>query len=105
MRNALSLAIAALALAGCASRLEAAKSAYNAGDYPEAKAKLAMLEKDAPGLPTCRRAEFELYRGLTLLALGDQQSARSSLEKAKTQPTCFEKEDTARLDLALESSK
>jgi len=100
------------ALAACGPSLGSARSAYHKGDYPAAKEALLAIETEEVKKGGCARAEYELYRGLTHLGLGDKSAARTWLGWAKGHSetifrenlhSCFGREDISRMDLALET--
>jgi len=104
---------ASLGTAACAASLESAKSSYDKGDYAGAKAALVEIEKAEIAKGGCARAEYELFRGLTHLGLGDKANAKQWLEWARGHnevllreklQTCFGKRDLTRLDLAIETA-
>jgi len=68
---------------GCAGPLSDGEDAFRDGHYPEAKQELASLERESRSWDEARRAEYALYRGLTLAALGDRGTAGIWLREAK----------------------
>ena len=60
-----------------------ARRSSRLGATPEAKATFAALEGDSRGWNDARRAEYALYRGLTLGALGDRPQAVVWLRDAR----------------------
>jgi hypothetical protein len=58
-------------------------SAYEVGRYPEAMNALLHAEPSELEVVPERRARYALYRGLTHLALGDDESAARWLAEAK----------------------
>jgi len=102
-----------LGLVACAPTLESAQATYKKGDYPGAKNAFIAIEKDTLAKGGCDRAEYELYRGLTHLGLGDKTNAKLWLEYAKGHNDtmfkeklneCFGKDDLSRLTLGLETA-
>jgi hypothetical protein len=71
-----------LGLAGCSGVLGGAISQFEGGQYPAAKRDFASLEASEARWSAPRRAQYALYRGLTLGALGDEAQAAVWLEKA-----------------------
>jgi hypothetical protein len=109
--RSLGFALAALTFAAvpaCASALGEGESQFKKGRYPEAKQTFESLETEAEGYGDARRAEYALYRGLTLGALGDRAAADVWLREAKTleatRPGTLSPEDTRRMKAALDAS-
>lgn len=71
-----------LGCAGCGGGLNDAVSQFEAGQYPAAKQDLVSLEGKEARWSMSGRAQYALYRGLTLGALGDEAQAAVWLEKA-----------------------
>jgi hypothetical protein len=99
---------AALAgLTGCAGPLAQAEAQFTDGQYPAAKQALAALESESRSWDAASRAEYALYRGLTLAALGDSSRGAAWLRDAKeaedTRPGSLSPEDARRLAAALDS--
>lgn len=96
-----------LGLVACGGPLSDGKSEFRAGHYPRAKQIFASIEDESRAYDERDRATYDLYRGLTLLALGDKGHAGSWLREAKaiedTRPGTLDPEDTLRLKTALES--
>jgi hypothetical protein len=82
------LAIVAVALVtftpGCGGPLREGEDAFRKGWYPQAKQSLAGLEAESRSWDDATRAEYALYRGLTLSALGDRGAAAGWLREAKS---------------------
>jgi hypothetical protein len=101
--------LAAVLLAACAGPLAEGESQFDKGRYPEAKQTFAALEEESHGWSDAKRAEYALYRGLTLNALGDRGQAGVWLRGAKAvedaHPGSLTREDVERLRLAMESSE
>ena len=98
-------ATAALAaLAGCAGPLARAEAQFTDGQYPAAKQALAALESESRTWDAASRAEYALYRGLTLAALGDSSRGAAWLRDAKeaedARPGSLSPEDARRLAAA-----
>jgi len=95
-------------LAGCGGALAEGESQFAKGRYPEAKQTFASIEGDSRRWSDDRRAEYALYRGLTLGALGDRAMAGVWLREAKaiedTHPGSLSPEDARRLHIGLESN-
>jgi hypothetical protein len=98
---------ASLATAGCGGPMADARWLFDAGQYPGAKQLLAGLEGESAAWDTPRRAEYALYRGLTLGALGDWDRAARWLDRARVledeQPHTLSRLDALRLEVALGS--
>jgi hypothetical protein len=98
----------ALTLSGCAGPLCDAEGLFDKGQYPAAKQALLELDADRPSWSAADRAEYALYRGLTLLALGDDGEARPWLGEAKAAedacPGSLRYDDLRRLSVALASN-
>jgi len=101
--------VALLCLAGCGGALAEGESQFKKGRYPEAKQTLASIEAESRSYDVARRAEYALYRGLTLSALGDRAQAGVWLREARaivdTAPGSLEQEDTLRLKEAIEANE
>jgi hypothetical protein len=102
------LALATVATLGaCGGPLAEGRSEFNAGHYPRAKQIFASIEAESRGYAEGDRAEYDLYRGLTLLSLGDRAQAGTWLREAKaiedTRPGTLPPEDAQRLKASLES--
>jgi hypothetical protein len=100
---------AALAgLAGCAGPLAQAEAQFTGGQYPAAKQAFAALESASRSWDAASRAEYALYRGLTLAALGDSSRGAAWLRDAKeaedVRPGSLSPEDARRLAVALDAS-
>lgn len=68
---------------GCGSTLSNAVQDFESGRPAEAKSLLASLEPELVQLGRAERARYALYRGLTLLTLGDVRQADRWLTQAK----------------------
>jgi hypothetical protein len=103
------LAVSALAVQACGGPLAEGESEFRKGDYPRAKQVLASIEAESRTYDDARRAEYSLYRGLTLAALGDKGQAAVWLREAKaiedTRPGTLSHEDALRLKAALEGAE
>jgi len=60
---------------GCGSYLGSAQRAYQDGRYLEVAENLGGHEADVPRLEPAKQANYGLYRGLSLMRLGDQEAA------------------------------
>jgi hypothetical protein len=102
------LSMILLSLVSCGGALAEGKSEFNKGRYPEAKQTLASLESDSRAWNDAKRAEYALYRGLTLAALGDRGPAEVWLREAKAiedvHPGSLSHEDGHRLKVGLDTS-
>ena len=72
--------LVALALASCTHYVRRAESAYDGGRYLEAAEDLAAHEHELPQLPPYHRAQYGVYRGLSLLELGEVEAAQQWLQ-------------------------
>jgi hypothetical protein len=101
--------LAVAVLAGCAGPLSRAESQFNEGRYPEAKETLATLEGESRGWNDSQRAEYALYRGLTLAALGDREHAGTWLREARAiddaHPGSLSPENARRLKAGFEGGQ
>ena len=79
------------------------------GRYREAKQTFAWLEPDASRWDDPKRAEYALYRGLTLAALGNRAPSVMWLREAKAieagHPGALSVEDLHTLDIALQTAE
>jgi hypothetical protein len=102
------LLFAAVLLTGCAGALARGESQFDNGSYPEAKQTFASLEAESRTWDDRQRAEYALYRGLTLAALGDRDHAGPWLRQARAineaHPGSLSQENVQRLRVGLESS-
>jgi hypothetical protein len=81
---ALPLALS-MVLAGCGGGyVSGAKRAYTQGRYLEAAEELGDHEDEVHGLSPRRKAEYGLYRGLSLMMLRDYQGAEHWMSFART---------------------
>jgi hypothetical protein len=89
-------------LAGCNRYVTRAKRAYNDGRYLEASEHLDGHEKEVYDLPPRLRADYGIYRGLSLMALGDLNGAYQWLtfayEVEQKNPGTLKAEQRAALD-------
>jgi len=108
-RRAFTVALGALSIgaAGCGGPLAEGEWLFDAGRYPQAKQAFAALEGESASWQGPRQAEYALYRGLTLGALGDRAMAAVWLREAKAiedaNPGSLAPDDARRLQLGLES--
>jgi hypothetical protein len=97
-------ALAQVACAACAGPLSPGEAAFRGGDYPRANSELVALEDRAHAWTSGQRAEYALYRGLTLAALGDVPRAEPWLEQAMgledESPGSLSPDDARRLETA-----
>jgi len=97
------VATLALGLGACRGGLGEAVSQFEAGQYPAAKQRLELLEAEAAGWSPPQRAEYALYRGLTLGALGDPIHAAGWVRRAaaieSSHPGALSPGDARRLNL------
>jgi hypothetical protein len=61
-----------------------AESAYESGRYLEAAEDLAAHEQEVEQLPPAHRAQYGVYRGLSLLELGELEDAQRWLRYSAT---------------------
>jgi hypothetical protein len=108
MRSSTSLFVAVL-FTGCAGALARGESQFDNGSYPEAKQTFASLEAESRIWDDRQRAEYALYRGLTLAALGDREHAGPWLRQARAieeaHPGSLSPENVQRLRAGLETSE
>lgn len=76
------LLIGGVTLWGCNGYVHRASAAYGEGRYLEVAEDLARHEKEIDRLSAPQRAQYGLYRGLSLLQLGDFEGSRLWLEYA-----------------------
>lgn len=75
------LILSALGVMGCDATTDLqARNAYDEGRYLDAAERLERAESGLAALPPERRARYGLYRGLSLLRLGEVEGARRWLE-------------------------
>ena len=67
---------------GCGSYLGSAQRAYQEGRYLEVAENLGGHEAEVPQLEPAKQANYGLYRGLSLMRLGDNEAAGHWLEFA-----------------------
>jgi hypothetical protein len=67
--------VAIVSLSGCANYIGRAKKAYVQGRYLEVSEDLARHEPDLPFLAPAKQIDYGVYRGLSLIMLGDYPSA------------------------------
>jgi hypothetical protein len=106
--RSLLLAVVASSLSACSGPLADAEAQFTKGQYPAAHQALLALEADSRDWSDPERAEYALYRGLTLNALGDRGRASLWLREAKAvedeHPGSLPYRDARRLAVALESN-
>jgi hypothetical protein len=97
-----------LSVVGCSGPLAEGESDFKRGRYPEAKQAFSSLEVESRGWDDWSRAEYALYRGLTLAALGDRSASGVWLREAKAiedgHAGSLRGDDAKRLSIALEAS-
>jgi len=105
----LALLLFLASLGACGGALAEGRSQFDRGNYPEAKQTFAAAEAESRSWSDARRAEYALYRGLTLGALGDQGHAGLWLREAKAiedaHPGSLDPQEAQRLHLGLESTQ
>jgi hypothetical protein len=100
------IALLALVLgsAACTTPLGDAEALFRKGQYPATHQALLALDAARSSWTEPDRAEYALYLGLTLLALGDDGRARVWLANAKAiddaHPGSLRDRDRRRLDVA-----
>jgi hypothetical protein len=101
-------AVLVLAFAACSGPLAEGEGDFKRGRYPEAKQAFASLEVESRGWGDSARAEYALYRGLTLAALGDRAESSVWLREARAVEDAhsgsLRDDDARRLSVALEAS-
>jgi hypothetical protein len=99
------LVVSLLSLVACGGYIGRAKRDYNQGRYLEAAEQLGEHEEELGDLPNRKQAEYGIYRGLSLLQLGDYASATRWLSFAYTveqaNPGTLKPEQRALLDRGL----
>lgn len=105
-RSSLVLALALGALSGCSTRyVTRGADLYAGGYYIEAAEVFERTEKRLPDASAAERARYGLYRGATLLALGDTMKAETWLSYSaaivKSDPASLSQEERVMLDRAL----
>jgi hypothetical protein len=97
-----------LLLAACGGALAEGESQFRDGHYPAAKQTFASIERESRLWADDKRAEYALYRGLTLAALGDKPTAGTWLREAQAiqdaHPGSLAPEDAQRLKVAVEAN-
>jgi hypothetical protein len=97
-----------LGVAACGGPLEDAEGLFRHGQYPAAKQALAATEDASLAWSADRRAEYALYRGLTLAALGDRGAAAIWLRRAKAaeeaHPGALSPDDAERLAVSSDTN-
>jgi hypothetical protein len=93
---------------GCGGPMSAGESEFRQGQYPAAKQTLGALEAESRAWDDPSRAEYALYRGLTLAALGDRGAAAWWLREAKAleyaHPGSLSSQDADRLAVSSHSN-
>lgn len=88
--------------AGCNTYVQRGSTLYHEGHYVEAAEVFERTEQRLPSAKTRECAEYGLYRGLTLLALGDFRNAHRWLSYAyeveRTGPGTLQAHQRAMLD-------
>jgi hypothetical protein len=106
LRFAFAVALA-WSTSACGGPLAEGEWLFDAGRYPQAKQVFAALEGESASWAGPRQAEYALYRGLTLGAMGDGDRAIRWLARAKgiedASPRSLSRTDALRLDVALAS--
>jgi hypothetical protein len=105
----LALLLASFVLAACGGPLADAEGLFRRGQYPATHQALLELEAASRSWDDCERAEYALYRGLTLIALGDRGRAVAWLDEAKAaedrRPGSLHDADARRLAVAIASNE
>jgi len=109
LARGLILALLVAASSSCGGALAEGRSQFDKGNYPEAKQSFASAESDSRTWSDAKRAEYALYRGLTLGALGDKGQAGIWLREAKAiedaHPGSLDAPEAQRLHLGLEANQ
>jgi hypothetical protein len=96
-------------LLACRGALAKGEAEFKRGCYPAAKQVFASLEVEMRTRDAAARAEYALYRGLTLEALGDRSRAALWLHEAKAledrRSGTLRPEDARRLAVAMEANE
>jgi hypothetical protein len=86
-------------LSGCTmTYVQRAETAYDEGRYLEVAEQLAKREADMPNTTSGQRARYGVYRGLSLLRLGDYDGAERWLSYARGLEQQLNDEQRAKLD-------
>jgi hypothetical protein len=103
------LVLSSLALAACGGPLADVEALFKRGQYPATHQALLGLDAASRSWDDAERAEYALYRGLTLMALGDRGRAIVWLHEAKAvedqRPGSLPDEDARRLAVAMASNE
>ncbi len=102
------LVVLELVTTACGTPLSDAEALFERGQYPASHQALLGLDGEHGSWDEPDRAEYALYLGLTLLALGDGGQARVWLGKAKAvedaHPGSLRYRDVRRLSVAIASN-
>jgi hypothetical protein len=102
-------ALPTVILMACGGPLADGEAAFKKARYPAAKQAFASLEAEMRVSDDATRAEYALYRGLTLTALGDRAHAAQWLLEAKSledaQAGTLREDDARRLSVAIEANE
>ncbi len=105
----LPLLLPPLTLVGCGGPLADAEALFKRGQYPATHQALLGLAAASRSWDDAERAEYALYRGLTLMALGDRGRAVLWLQEAKAvedeRPGSLADADARRLAVAIASNE
>lgn len=107
--SALLFALPTLILPACGGPLAEGEADFKKARYPAAKQTFASIEAEMRVSDKSTRAEYALYRGLTLTALGDRAHGAQWLREAKaledTQAGALHEDDARRLSVAIEANE
>jgi hypothetical protein len=96
-------------LVACRGVLARGEAEFKRARYPSAKQVFASLEEEMRTRDVATRAEYALYRGLTLAALGDRSRAALWLHEAKDLEDqhggTLRPDDARRLAVAMEANE
>jgi hypothetical protein len=94
-----------LTTSACGGTMRGVRGAFDQGDYPLAKSRIADVREPAP--TDSSYVSYSLYRGLVCGALGDVSCAKSFLSRAeeahRRMPNALDEDDQRRLQVGLET--
>jgi hypothetical protein len=103
------LVVLLVLLVACRGALANGEAEFKRARYPSAKQVFASLEQEMRTRDAATRAEYALYRGLTLAALGDRSRAALWLQEAKAledlRSGTLRPDDARRLAVAMEANE
>jgi hypothetical protein len=94
-----------LTTSACGTTMRSVRGAFDQGDYPLAKSRIAEVREPAP--TDSSYASYSLYRGLICGALGDVSCAKIFLGRAEEaqhrMPSSLDEDEKRRLQVGLET--